>query len=69
MRDANIVTKGERSDCNNYRDISLLSIVGKVFARSHSLASRVYPESQCGLRAEQSTVDMIFSLCQLQEKC
>ena len=78
MRDANIVTfyknKGDRSDCNNYRGISLLSIVGKVFARVvlnrlQSLASRVYPESQCGVRAGRSTVDMIFSLRQLQEKC
>ena len=78
MRDASIVTlyknKGDRSDCNNYRGISLLSIVGKVFARValgrlQSLASRVYPESQCGFRASRSTVDMIFSLRQLQEKC
>ena len=78
MRDAKIVTlyknKGERSDCNNYRGISLLSIVGKVFARVilarlQKLAERVYPESQCGFRAERSTVDMIFSLRQLQEKC
>ena len=78
MRDANIVTlyknKGDRSDCNNYRGISLLNIVGKVFARVtlsrlQSLASCVYPESQCGFRAGRSTVDMIFSLRQLQEKC
>ena len=66
--------KGDRSDCNNYRGICLLSIVGKVFARvtlTHlqSLASQVYPDSQCGLRAGRSTVDMIFSLRQLQEKC
>ena len=78
MRDAKIVTlyknKGDRSDCNNYRGISLLSIVGKLFARVvlvrlQRLAERIYPESQCGFRAERSTVDMIFSLRQLQEKC
>ena len=71
MRDANIVTlyknNGDLSDCNNYRGISLLSIVSKVFARVtlarlQSLASQVYPESQCGFRAGRSTVDMIFSL-------
>ena len=75
---ANIVTlyknKGESSDCNNYRGISLLSIVGKAFTRValkklQSLAEQVYPESQCGVRAKRSTIDMIFSLRQLQEKC
>ena len=78
MRDAKIVTlyknKGDKSDCNNYRGISLLSIVGKVFAkivlnRLQKLGDRVYPESQCGFRRNRSTVDMIFSLRQLQEKC
>ena len=53
MRDAKIITlfknKGERSDCNNYRGISLLSVIGKVFAkviliRLQKLAERVYPE-------------------------
>ncbi|XP_051889891.1 uncharacterized protein LOC127580446, partial [Pristis pectinata] len=66
--------KGDRSDCNNYRGISLLSIVGKVFARVvlnrlQKIAERVYPESQCGFRSEHSTIDMIFSLRQLQEEC
>ncbi|KAI8510866.1 hypothetical protein Bbelb_117820 [Branchiostoma belcheri] len=78
MRNASIITlyknKGDRSDCNNYRGISLLSIVGKAFARVvlnrlQKLAERVYPESQCGFRAERSTIDMVFSLRQLQEKC
>ncbi|XP_076036403.1 uncharacterized protein LOC143022188 [Oratosquilla oratoria] len=32
-------------------------------------SKRVYPEAQCGFRAERSTIDMIFSLRQLQEKC
>ena len=78
MRDANIVTlyknKGDRSDCNNDRGISLLSVVGKVFARValtklQILAERTLPESQCGFRTGRSTIDMIFSVRQLQEKC
>lgn len=79
MRDRNIATlyknKRDRSDCNNYRGISLLSIVGKVFARVvlnrlQKLAVRVYPESQRGFKSGRSTIDMIFiSLRQLPEKC
>ena len=78
MRNAKIITlyknKGEKSDCNNYRGISLLSIVGKVFARVvlgrlQVLAATVYPEAQCGFRPERSTIDMIFATRQIQEKC
>ena len=78
MRNAKIITlyknKGDRSDCNNYRGISLLSIVGKVFTRVvlvrlQVLAESIYPESQCGFKSKRSTVDMIFSIRQLQEKC
>ena len=78
MPDAITVTlyknKGDCSDCNNYRGISLVSIVGKAFARVslcrlQKLASCVYPEYQCGFRPGRSTTDMIFSLRQVQEKC
>ena len=77
IRDAKIITlfknKGERSDCNNYRGISLLSVIGKVFAkviliRLQKLAERVYTESQCGFRAGRSTIDMVFSLHQPKEE-
>ena len=78
MIDVNIVTlyknKGDRGDCNNYRGISLLDIVGKLFAKIvlmklRVLAERIYPESQCGFRAKRATIDMLFSLRQLQENC
>ena len=67
--------KGDRSECGNFRGISLLSIVGKVFARillnrliSH-IAENILPEAQCGFRAQRGTSDMIFSARQIQEKC
>ena len=78
FKDSKLITlyknKGDRSMCDSYRGISLLSVVGKVFARVvlkrlQVLANQVYPESQCGFRAERSTIDMIFTLAQLQEKC
>ena len=78
MRDSKNITiyknKGERNDCNNYRSIFLCSIVGKAFARVtlirlQKLAERIYPELQCGFRADRSTIYMIFSIRQLQEKC
>ena len=60
-RDAKISTlnKGERSDCNSYRDIFT---IGKMFAhvilvRIQQLAERVYPES---FRSGRSTIDIIF---------
>ena len=79
LRDAVIITlyknKGVKSDCSNYRGITLLSIAGKILARVllirlvPSIAADHIPESQCGFRAKRSTTDMVFSLRQLQEKC
>ncbi|KAI0239359.1 Ankyrin and armadillo repeat-containing protein [Lamellibrachia satsuma] len=36
--------------------------------RLQKLAERVYPEAQCGFHRARSTIDMLFSLRQLQEK-
>ena len=65
VRDPNITIlfkKGDRSQCGNYRGISLLSVVGKLFAdillqRLKCIAEKVYPLSQSGYRANRSTID------------
>ena len=79
FRDANIVhlykNKGDKSACDNHRGISLLSIAGKLLARvllnrlTQHLVDNIVPESQCGFRQNRGTVDMIFAVRQLQEKC
>lgn len=66
--------KGDLSDCSCYRGIALLSAAGKVLAhvinsRLVKLAESFLPESQCGFRPNRGTVDAIFVLKQLQEKC
>ena len=64
-----------RSECGNYRDISLLSAAGRIFDRiilnrlSSNIIPEVVPEMQCGFYSNRSTVDMIFCRRQLQEKC
>ena len=65
--------KGDHRDCGNYRGISLLAIAGKIMAkvvqsRLSKLAEDVLTESQCGFRQKRSTIDMIFSIRQIQEK-
>ena len=79
LRDAVIVSlyknKGEKSDCSNYRGITLLSIACKILARVllnrliPTTAQENTPESQCGFRSNRGTVDMIFMLRQIFEKC
>ena len=79
LRDASIVAlyknKGPRDACGNYRGISLLSIAGKILARImlnrllSSISEQNLPESQCGFRPDRSTIDMVFTVRQMQEKC
>ena len=67
--------KGEKSICDHYRGITLLESVGKVLARlllnrlTEAICPAVIPESQSGFRSGRGTVDMIFSVRQVQEKC
>nr|VZI23260.1 unnamed protein product [Spirometra erinaceieuropaei] len=79
FKDATIVhlykRKGNRQVCDNHRGISLLNIVGKIFARillnrlNNHLEQGLLPESQCGFRRHCGTTDRIFAAHQLQEKC
>ncbi|CAB1103279.1 unnamed protein product [Ectocarpus sp. CCAP 1310/34] len=69
-----VLYKGDRSNCNNYGGISLLSHVGKVpimiitnRLSAFCEANNILPEEQCGFRPGRSTVDMLFVVRRLQE--
>ena len=65
--------KGDRQDCNNYRGVMLLSVLGKVFAPiirdrvHHHLLEHQHPE-QSGFTPERSTIDRIVALRVLTER-
>ena len=66
--------KSDRSDCNNFRGISLVSHAGKVLLkivanrlRDFCEAQQILPEDQCGLRPARSTIDMLFVVRRIQE--
>ncbi|XP_074627031.1 uncharacterized protein LOC141885034 [Acropora palmata] len=79
LKDARIVHlykgKGDKSSCDNYRGVSLLSIASKILCKvilnrlNTHLLDEIVPESQCGFRKNRGTVDMIFCARQIQEKC
>jgi len=65
--------KGDKTDCNNYRGISLLRTTYKIL--SNILLSRLIPyteevngDHQCGFRHNRSTPDHIFCIWQILEK-
>ena len=65
--------KGDRCECGNYRGISLLCVVGKLFGRIlieriRDKTERVLREEQCGFRKGRSCMDQIFTVRQLCEK-
>ena len=68
-----VYKKGSRLDCTNYRGISLMSVVGKVFARVWNervkgLTVDKVPDEQGGFRAGRGCNDQIFAVKQIVEK-
>lgn len=64
--------KGDKSDCSNYRDITLLSIADKILAKVlldqliPTIAEQNLFVSQSSFRTNKRTVDMILVLRQLR---
>ena len=68
-----IQKKGDKTECSNYRGISLLPTTYKIL--SNILLSRLIPyakeiigDHQCGFRRNRSTIDHIFCIRQIIEK-
>ena len=66
--------KGDKTECGNYRGISLVSHVGRVLLKvvarrldAYCEAKGLLPEEQCGFRTDRSTTDMMFVVRRLQE--
>ena len=65
--------KVDKTDCNNYRDISILPTTYKILSKI--LLSRLIPyakeiigDHQCGFRRNRSTIDNIFCVLKILEK-
>jgi hypothetical protein len=68
-----IYKKGDKTDCNNYRGLSLLSTAYKIL--SNILLAKLTPhvneiigDHQCGFRRNRSIRDQIFYIRQILEK-
>ena len=69
-----VLHKKDRTECGNYRGLSLVAHAGKVLFKI--VANRlgdfceevwILPEKQCGFRPQRSTTDMMFVVRRLEE--
>jgi hypothetical protein len=67
------IYKGDKTDCNIYRDISLLSTTLNILfnilpSRLIPYAQEIIGDQQCGFQRNSSTTDHIFFIRQIIEK-
>jgi hypothetical protein len=65
--------KGDKTDCNNYSGISLLSTSYKMLwnillSRLSPYVDEIIGNHQCGFRRNRSTTDQIFCIRQILKK-
>jgi hypothetical protein len=65
--------KGDKTDCNNYRGMSLLSTAYKILsnillARLTPYVNEVIGDHRCGFHRNRSTIDQIFYIQQILQK-
>jgi len=65
--------KGDKTDCSNYRGISLLPTTYKILSnillsRLISFAKGIIGDHQCSFRRNRSTIDHIFCIRQILEE-
>jgi hypothetical protein len=68
-----IYKEGDKTDCSNYRDISLMSTTYKILcsillSRLTPYAEEIIRDHQCGFQCSRSTTDHILSIHQILEK-
>jgi hypothetical protein len=63
--------KSDKTDCNNYRGISLLSTSYKMLSnisRLSQFTDEIVGGYQCGFRCNRLTTDQVFCICQILER-
>ena len=66
--------KGDSGHCDNYRGISLINHIAKLYERiiekrARTIIEQVLGEEEFGYRKDRSTSDPIFILRMVMEKC